>query len=276
MKINKEELFISLISKSSSLEGDDGAYSNGFVYSKDAFFEDIHFKKEWLSYKQIAIKSSLVNISDAIAMNAKPKYALLSIAMPKSITKNQIKELTDGFLEMSKKYNYEIIGGDTIANSKLDITMTFISETKKPIFRKGMKKGDLVAFTGNLGTTSRDLKRLFRNKKINKDSKFITPILRDKFMYKASRYINSALDISDGLFKELERLSKLNKKGYKFFKNFDKNIGCSGEEYELLFTFSPKNLKYIQNIAKITKTPLTIFAEVIEGKYRSICKENHF
>jgi thiamine-monophosphate kinase len=275
MKKNKEELFISLIAKS-SLEGDDGAYSNGFVYSKDAFFEDIHFKKEWLSYKQIAIKSSLVNISDAIAMNARPKYALLSIAMPKSITKTQIKELTDGFLEMSKKYNYEIIGGDTIANTKLDITMTIISTTKNPIFRKGMKEGDLVAFTGNLGTTKRDLERLFKGKKISKNSKFITPILRDKFMYRASRYINSALDISDGLFKELERLSKINKKGYKFFKNFDKNIGCSGEEYELLFTFSPKHLKYIQNIAKVTKTPITIFAQVKQGNYKSICKENHF
>ena len=275
MKINKEELFISLISKS-SLEGDDGAYSNGFVYSKDAFFEDIHFKTTWLSYKQVAIKASLVNISDCIAMNAKPKYALLSMAMPKSITKSQIKQLTEGFLECAKKYNYEIIGGDTIANNKLDITMTFISTTKKPIFRKGMKSNDLVAFTGNLGTTSIDLKRLFRNKKIRKNSKFITPILRDKFMYKASRYIHSALDISDGLFKELERLSTINKKGYKFFKNFNKNIGCSGEEYELLFTFSPKHLKYIQNMAKITKTPVTIFAKVTIGKYLSVCTENHF
>jgi thiamine-monophosphate kinase len=273
--MNKEELFISLISKS-SLQGDDGAYFNGFVYSKDAFFEDIHFKKEWFSYKQIAIKSSLVNISDAIAMNAKPKYALLSIAMPKTITKTQIKELTNGFLEIAKKYNYEIIGGDTIENPKLDITMTFISTTKRPIFRKGMKKGDLIAFTGNLGTTSKDLKRLFRGKKISKNSKFITPHIRDKFMFKASRYINSALDISDGLFKELERLSKINKKGYKFFKNFNKKIGCSGEEYELLFSFSQKHLKYIQNIAKITKTPITIFAKAIDGEYRSICKENHF
>jgi len=273
--LNKEELFISLIAKS-SLEGDDGAYDNGFVYSKDAFFENIHFKKEWLTYKQIAIKSSLVNISDAVAMNAKPKYALLSIAMPKSITKNQIQELSNGFLEVAKKYNYEIIGGDTIANSKLDITMTFISTTNRPIFRKGMKEGDLVAFTGNLGSVKKDLNRLFRGKKISKNSKFITPILKDKFMYKASRYITSALDISDGLFKELERLSNINKKGYKFFKNFDKSVGCSGEEYELLFTFSKRHLKYIQNIAKLTKTPITIFAKVNKGKYKSKCKENHF
>ena len=274
--MNKEELFISLIS-SSKLQGDDGAYIDGYIYSKDAFFENIHFKKEWLSYKQIAIKSSLINISDAVAMNAVPKYALLSIAMPKNITSNQIKELTDGFLEVAKKYNYEIIGGDTIENNKLDITMTFISTTKKPIFRKGIKDNNLILFTGNLGESKKDLNRLFRGKKIKKTSKFITPKIRDKFMKKASRYITSALDISDGLFKELERLSKLNNIGYKFFKKFDKNIGCSGEEYELLFSIDKRNLKYIQNIAKITKTPITIVGTAKKNKkYKSTCKENHF
>jgi thiamine-monophosphate kinase len=274
--MNKEELFISLIS-SSKLQGDDGAFVDGYVYSKDAFFENIHFKREWLTPKQIAIKSSLINISDAIAMNATPKYALLSIAMPKNITTNEIKELSNGFLECAKKYNYEIIGGDTIANDKLDITMTFISTTKKPIFRNNIKDNEIICFTGYLGESKKDLNRLFRGKKIKKTSKFITPIIRDKFMQKASRYITSALDISDGLFKELERLSKVNNIGYKFFKKFDKEIGCSGEEYELLFSVNKKNLKYIQNIAKLTKTPLTIVGIAKKNKkYKSTCKENHF
>ena len=77
--------------------GDDGAVINGFVYSKDAFFENVHFKKEWLSYYQIARKAMLVNISDAIAMNATPKYVLLSVAMPSSMKKDDMKELADGF-----------------------------------------------------------------------------------------------------------------------------------------------------------------------------------
>jgi len=274
--MNKEELFISFIS-SSKFQGDDGAFCNGYVYSKDAFFENIHFKRKWLTPKQIAIKASLVNISDVIAMNATPKYALLSIAMPKNINPQEIKELSEGFLEVAKKYNYEIIGGDTIANNKLDITMTFISTTKKPIFRNNIKHNEIICFTGNLGSVKKDLNCLFRGKKIKKTSKFITPIIRDKFMKKASRYITSALDISDGLFKELERLSKVNKIGYKFFKKFDKNIGCSGEEYELLFSVNKNNLKYIQNIAKITKTPITIVGIAKKNKkYKSICKENHF
>ena len=181
--MNKEELFISFIS-SSKFQGDDGAFCNGYVYSKDAFFENIHFKRKWLTPKQIAIKASLVNISDVIAMNATPKYALLSIAMPKNINPQEIKELSEGFLEVAKKYNYEIIGGDTIANNKLDITMTFISTTKQPIFRNNIKDNEIICFTGNLGSVKKDLNRLFRGKKIKKTSKFITPIIRDKFMKK--------------------------------------------------------------------------------------------
>ena len=43
----------------------------------------------------------LVNISDAIAMNAKPKYALISIAIPKSYTMNEnLKELSSGFKKL--------------------------------------------------------------------------------------------------------------------------------------------------------------------------------
>jgi thiamine-monophosphate kinase len=274
--LNREEYFIKHISNS-SLQGDDGAFSDGYVYSKDAFFENVHFKKEWMSYKEIAIKASLVNISDAIAMNAKPKYALISIAMPKTITKKDIKELTDGFLEMADKYGYEIIGGDTVANIKLDISMTFISETKNPIFRDTLKNGDFIAYTGELGSVSRDLKTLLRGNQISKTSKFITPNLKDKFFYKASRYINSSLDISDGLFKELSRLSSVSNYGIKLFKPIEKRVGCSGEEYEILFTFSKNNLAKIQNISKQTRTKINIIGKVVRGnKFISPCKNNHF
>ena len=275
MRKNREEFFIENIA-SSKFQGDDGAYIKGYIYSKDAFFEKVHFKTSWLTYKEVAIKASLVNLSDVIAMNGKPKYALLSIAMPKTITKQQIRELTEGFLETAKRYNYEIVGGDTIANDKLDITMTFISTTKKPLFRKGLKIGDYLAYTGDLGRVNKDLKKLLRGGKVGKNSKFKTPKLKDRFIYKANRYITSALDISDGLFKELERLSKLNRVGFKFLKSFDKRIGCSGEEYEILFSFKKRDLKYIKRVAKQTKTPITIFAIAKRGKFKSICKENHF
>jgi spore cortex formation protein SpoVR/YcgB (stage V sporulation) len=54
--MNKEEFFIKQFSNNKII-GDDGAFIDGFVYSMDAFFENVHFKKEWMSLKQIAYKS---------------------------------------------------------------------------------------------------------------------------------------------------------------------------------------------------------------------------
>jgi len=68
--MDKENYLISLFKN--SFIGDDGAVVGEWVYSKDLFCEDIHFKEKWMSLKQIAKKAMLVNISDAIVMNAHP------------------------------------------------------------------------------------------------------------------------------------------------------------------------------------------------------------
>ena len=87
------------------INGDDGAVLGKWCYSKDLFFEGVHFKREWLTYEQIARKALLVNISDAIVMNAVPKYALLGLALSKDITKAQIKALQKGFLQTAREFN---------------------------------------------------------------------------------------------------------------------------------------------------------------------------
>ena len=56
--LNKEDYFIKQFS-SSKFIGDDGAVLGKCVYSMDAFFQNVHFKTQWMSLKQIAIKSML-------------------------------------------------------------------------------------------------------------------------------------------------------------------------------------------------------------------------
>jgi len=277
----KEEFFIRQFKN--RYIGDDGAVLNvecemenkKWIVASDSFFENIHFKRDWLDLDEISYKASLVNISDMIVMNSKVKYAILNVGFPKSLSLKEIKKLADGFKRAAKEYKYEIIGGDTIKNEKIAISVTMIGESKKPIFRKA-KLNEYVAFTGDIGSVRRDLNILLRGGRISKNSKFIKPKLKDKFFYKASKYITSACDISDGLFKELERISKISKVGFKFLKNFSKYKGCSGEEYEILFTFPKKNLSVIKNMAKLTRTKITIFAITTRGKYISPCPENHF
>ena len=273
--MNKEEYLISNF-KSSKI-GDDGAVVGQLVYSKDLFCEDIHFKLSWMSLKLIARKSMLVNISDAIAMNAKPQYALIGLVIPSYFSLAQIKELSLGFKEIAKQFGLEIIGGDTTSGKKLMISITIISKTKKPIYRKGMKNGDLIAYTGKLGNSKKELTKLLRGGKINSKSRFVAPNLKADFFYEASKYINAGLDISDGLSKDLSRLCRSSGKfGVKFSKNISKKILCSGEEYEILFSFAPKRLEKIKSIAKKHRTKITVFAKARRGRYTSTCKENHF
>lgn len=273
--MNKEQFFINSI-QNSKYNGDDGAFIDGYVYSMDAFFEDIHFKKDWFTLKQIAYKSMLVNISDAIAMNAKPKYALISIAIPKYYTNEELKELANGFKKAAKDFDFEIIGGDTIENHKLDISITIISKTSKPIYRSGVKEGDYLCYTGKLGDSKKDLEALLSGKKIKKSSKFIKPVLKADFFYEASKYINASMDISDGLFLDLEKLSIASNIGFDIFRKIDDNIASSGEEYEILFSCSQKNLKKIEQIAKKHKTKLNFFAKAVKGSFRTNLSNHHF
>ncbi|PLY09144.1 MAG: thiamine-phosphate kinase [Arcobacter sp.] len=275
--MNKEDYFIKQFKNNhKNVIGDDGAVIGSHVYSMDAFFENIHFKREWMSLKQIARKAMIANISDAIVMNAIPKYALLSVAIPKSFSNEDLKELAKGFKSVAKKFGVKIIGGDTISNNKLDISITIISKTKKPIYRKGLKKDDLLCYSGELGTCKKDLDSLLNGKKVSKKSKFIKPKLKPKFFYEIAPYINCALDISDGLFFELERLSKINSLGFNFFDKISKEVGCSGEEYEVLFSFSQKNKEIISKIATKHEVKLNIFAKAVDGTYKCDCQNHHF
>ncbi|MGB7401481.1 MAG: thiamine-phosphate kinase [Arcobacter sp.] len=275
--MNKEDFFIKQFKNThKNIIGDDGAVVGSHVYSMDAFFENVHFKRDWMSLKDIARKAMIVNISDAIVMNAIPKYALISIAIPKDFSKDDLKELANGFKNIAKKFGIKIIGGDTISNIKLDISITIISKTKKPIFRKGLKKDDFLCYTGELGTCKKDLKSLLQGKEVSKKSKFIKPKLKPEFFYEISPYVNCALDISDGLFFELERLSETNNLGFDFFDKISKDIGCSGEEYEILFSFCAKKRDIISKIAKKHKVKLNIFAKAVDGTYKGDCQNHHF
>ena len=127
-----------------------------------------------------------------------------------------------------------------------------------------------------MGSTKKDLDRLLDNKKISKKSKFIKPVLTPKFFYEISSFINSAMDISDGLFFELERLSKSNNIGFDFLQNISNEIGCSGEEYEILFTFDKKHQKKIEKIANKYKVKLNFVATANAEKYECPCIGHHF
>lgn len=249
---------------------------SSLVYAMDMFWEGIHFKQDWLSPQQISKKAFLVNISDIIAMNADPKYALLGICLPKNISKIFINKLIEGMVEICKNFRIKIIGGDTIGGDRIGLAITLIGEARKNIlFREKAKVGDLIFHTGQLGGSHKELLRLLRYSKFNttkqvdftqtKKSRFYEPILRKDFIRDVAKFAHLGTDISDGVAQELNRLCKLNRLCFKLFCPQDFRHK-SAEEYEMLFCISSKDAQKVKILAKKHRIILNCIGRVTRGK----------
>jgi len=222
-KIDKEHYLINQLS--SKYIGDDAAVVGDTLYSMDAFFEDVHFKRKWMSLAQIGRKAMLINLSDAIAMDAKAKFALVTVSLPKDLSHDDIDELTQSMESTAKEYGCEIIGGDTVGGDKLHLSITIISKSDDPLLRTGLEEGDLLAFTGTLGESKRDLDALYRGEEISNNSRFFEPLLRAEFIEKARPFLRVGMDISDGLYCDTNKLLDINRYGFKLLKNINDDIG---------------------------------------------------
>lgn len=273
-KTDKEHYLINNLS--SKHIGDDAAVIGDTLYSMDAFFEDVHFQRDWMSIAQIGRKAMLINLSDAIAMNAKPQFALVTVSLPKDMTETEIDELTQSLENTAKEYGCEIIGGDTIGGDKLHLSITIISKSKNPLLRTGLQEGDLLAFTGTLGESKRDLDALFRGETIKSDSRFFEPVLRAEFISRSRDCLHTGMDISDGLFCDTNKLLDINKYGFEILEEIDDTAGLSGEEYEMLISFPPEQYEELMKTAEASNTALTVFAKVAKNDKRYPCKSHHF
>ena len=260
------------------------------VIAMDSFIEGTHFllqdrfKNQWLSYRNLAKKAMLVNVSDLISSGARPKFCLLAISLPKSLKPQDIKEIILGLSDVCRQYDIKLIGGDTTKGLGLGFHITLLGELDgKYLSRAGARCGDLVAYTcsrgGGLGGSLRILRillryglkprRLLQGRLRESDyERFSTPRLRGDFVSKAKRLLHSCMDISDGLGQELQRLQRLNKLGIKLAKPIshrDRLAYLSGEEYELLFSFAPSRLEALRRIARLCRVKIVLVGKFYRG-----------
>ena len=251
--MDREAYFISKLQDSgvTLALNDDGILLNNYVYAMDLFYEGVHFLRGYFSYYNIAKKAMLVNISDILAMGVKPTYAMLGVSFANDMTLSDINHFQRGIIDICKQYDIKIIGGDTIRDNKLSIAITMFGKAESRIIKRtNFKAGDIMFFSGDLGKVSKDMNFLYKGHKINRNSKFYTPRLNPKFIFEILPFIRGGMDISDGLYYELNRISKLNNVKFRFYKKINKNKAVSGEEYELLFSVSQRDIRRLYLIAK--------------------------
>jgi len=265
----------------------------GIVAKTDTMVESTDIPSR-MNLSDAARKSIMSCISDFAAKGVRPKYGIISVNLPKTISRPKVNEIASGFKKACTQYDITILGGDTNAGKEIVFNVCLFGTTDKIVTRKGAKKGDLVFVTGPFGYTSAGLNMLLGKKKgkerfVKKAISAVTnPNPRLGFSLKNKKYFSSSMDSSDGLSTTLNEMSKQSKS--KFIINnipamkdvidfaesqkisLNNLVFHGGEEYEFAFTTHPKNRNAVQKNAKQSKIPIIEIGYVTDG--RGVLVEN--
>lgn len=241
-------------------------------------------------------KSIVACVSDFASKGVKPKYGMISINLPKTISRSKVNEIVSGFKKACREFDISIIGGDTNGGKEIVLNVCLFGMTDKIVTRKDSKKGDLIFVTGPFGYTSAGLAMLLDKKKgkeifVKKAIKsVINPNPKLNFGLKNKKYFSSSMDSSDGLSTTLNEMSKQSKNKFIINKipclkdledhtesyklNLHNMVFNGGEEYEFVFTISPKYKKSIEKNASLSKTKIMEIGYVTSGKGVYVEKNN--
>ncbi|MBD0289836.1 MAG: thiamine-phosphate kinase [Thermoleophilia bacterium] len=134
--------------------GDDAAHlSHGLVVTQDLLAEQVHFRREWTSWRDLGYKAAAVNLSDLAAMGARPVALLVALALPPDAEAEAVLELYEGLNEPV----VPVVGGDLSAADRVWISVTAIGRTERAPGRGGAVPGDVLVVTGALGGSAAGL-----------------------------------------------------------------------------------------------------------------------
>ena len=139
------------------------------LVTSDMLVEGIHFDLTYIGLQHLGYKAAMVNISDIFAMNGNPRQMLVSIAIDKRFTVEDLELLYDGIKIACDKWNVDLVGGDTTTSlTGMSISITCIGDADKDsvVYRKGAQETNLICVSGDLGAAYLGLQLLEREKKV--------------------------------------------------------------------------------------------------------------
>jgi thiamine-monophosphate kinase len=265
--------------------GDDAAVirqSSGrdTLVTADLLVEDIDFHRDSTSPRLLGHKALAVSLSDIAAMGGRPRWALLSLGVPKDVWNSDfVEEFYKGFLALANRYDVELIGGDlsrTTGKIVIDSIVSGECASGQAILRKGASVGDQLFVTGSLGGSAAGLRLIERgahmkqNNMPAEEAESIEQLLNCHqkpqprvgwgLVLGEEGLASAMIDISDGLSSDLDHLCRESGVGAliesaRLPKNQHVEALCGrraldplmlalhgGEDFELLFTVRPADV----------------------------------
>jgi len=275
--------------------GDDCACYMRQISCLDILQEDIHFSLQYYSFYDIGYKALAANLSDIAAMGGKPLYALVGLSLPEYVSIKDVQEIFDGMAYLAAEQKCAIVGGDISKSPKLALAVTVIGKTygKNMLLRSGAKEGDILVVSGTLGLSHLGLKTLSQNLStdVSLQKKLMQAHLRPQPRLALGQMllqngIKCAIDCSDGFLADVGHILDESKLGVildtealpldsqalDFFgRKSTLNAALSGgEDYELIFSASPKHFNRIKALANIPVTLVGTFTKENVGQIQDL------
>jgi len=230
-------------------------------------------------------KTLAVNLSDLAAMGAAPRWALLSIALPKT-DDAWLAQFSAGFFALAEQHQVELVGGDT-TRGPLNLCVTIFGEVPahQALRRSGAATGDEIWVSGCLGDAALALAHL-QGRIVLPDAELeaILPALHQPqprvALGLALRGIaSSAIDISDGLLGDLGHILEASQLGARL--DFDaipvsatlrrrlaqplarSCMLAGGDDYELCFTAPRARHAEVSEISARLALPLSCIGKIV-------------
>lgn len=177
-----------------NIENDAAQLGDGRIVTQDALLEGVHFKRAWISWRDLGFRVAAVNLSDLAASGAEPEGLIVSLGLPGETELDEVLELYVGMRETG----VPVIGGDTTAAERIYLSVTAVGRSVRVPGRDGAQPGDVIVVTGPLGAAG----AAFR------ENRFVRPPVRLEEGRSLARTAHAMLDISDGLERDLARIAE--------------------------------------------------------------------
>ncbi len=234
--------------------GDDAAVldvppGSHLVASTDTSVEGVHFRRVWLTPREIGYRCCAAALSDLAAMAAAPLGMLVALTVSPDWLAHA-GSLADGMGDAAAAERCPIVGGDVTAGDRLSLTVTVLGHASRPVGRRGARPGDALFVTGRLGGPGAALAALRAGQSPSPPhrERFAHPVPRiGEARWLAERGATAMIDISDGLSSELRHLAAAGVVALDIDLDtmpvvddvLTRDAAVSGEEYELLCAAPP-------------------------------------
>jgi thiamine-monophosphate kinase len=177
-----------------AIEHDAAQLEGGLVVTQDALVEGVHFRFDWIAWRDLGFRAAAVNLSDLAASGAEPEALVVSLGAPGDTAVGDIVELYEGIAEAG----VPVVGGDTTRADSVFLSVTALGRSERVPGRAGARPGDVVVVSGPLGAAGAAFRR----------GGYVRPPLRLAEGRRLAAHAHALIDISDGLAQDAGHVAR--------------------------------------------------------------------